>query len=173
MNYRIFVLAWLALAGVAGAQLSPPDISRAQFTIELNKDRLELVYVREGVPGSGEKNGVSLVKGKQKLWALDARPTQDIYLRPNGLYSLAGSSDRQLLLVVLFSSWDGEDPTVRPIFVITDGSKVAATESRFGVEAKTSRLEQMVELVSSFLGRPITGEQRSALENIERELGAR
>ncbi len=60
MNYRIIVLVWLALVGVAGAQLSQPDISRAQFTIEVNKDRLELVYVREGVPGSGKKTELAL-----------------------------------------------------------------------------------------------------------------
>jgi hypothetical protein len=159
---------------VAG-QSTAPDISSAQFTVEINGRQLGLNYLRDGVPGSGSgrKNEIQITKEKQSFWKVEAGPTQDIYIRLDCLFHLVESSDKQLLLIVLFSTWDGEDPSIRPVFVVTDGSKVAATESTFDAKSKASNLEEMERLMGLFLGRPVTDSQREALKNVERELKIR
>lgn len=172
MNYLILVSAWCALTAMVGGQSTAPDISSAQFTVEINGRQLGLNYLRDGVPGSvrGRKNEIQITKEKQSFWKVEAGPTQDICIRLDCLFRLVESSDKQLLLIVLFSTWDGEDPSIRPVFVVTDGSKVAATESAFDAELKASNLEELERLISSFLGRPVTDAQRAELKDVEREL---
>ncbi len=172
---KLFIGFWICLAlGSANALESRlPKINRVNVALELNGKVLDLVYIRDGVPGSSthRKNGFSVFYGKQCLWELKADETQDILIRLNSFMSVFSYPDRSLLILTLFASWDGEDPSLKTLYVVTDGDRVVASDLEI-MPVDAPPLERLKMLVSEFQRMPLSDVQSKELEKIELRLRA-
>lgn len=161
------------LSGWADQEIWPVPM-RAEWVVDLNGSEVILRFHRAGVPGSSEKRvdqfTIHAVDGgkQHNLLCISSNATQDITFSKNWIFKIDHGVPRDLLVIVLKSSWDGEDPSIKPIFVVTDGSRAVAQATELNENPK-SWLDQFKRISSVFGITALSPELSEFLLKNERE----
>ena len=148
----ILVFANSAIAQEATA----PSIRHAVWDLEINNHELVVAFDRKGMPGveTDRKNMISVYSNnegaKTELLVIQAASNEDFRLKDKWFYRLTDQNGIELALMILDSESDGENPTAKPIYIVTDGKLVKVKRYSFDEKYLGNPEKDIHSLISEF-----------------------
>lgn len=151
------------------------NLRHGEWELTINEAKISVAFDRVGSPGGeeGRLNQVTILSNKggkkKKLAHIEARVTEDISIPENWAYLLTNSSGKEYALIILRYSSDGEDPTLKPIFIVTDGQATEVKKYEFDEKYSGSGKTDILTLLSKISKEPVDQKLRDAVNGITLE----
>lgn len=149
------------------------NLRHGEWELIINGANILVVFDRVGQPAT-EKDRLNqitiLANNKERkekpLFHLEARVTEDISIPEKWTYHISDTSGKEYALIILRYCSDGEDPTLKPIFIVTDGKATEVKKYEFDERYCGSGKSDILELFSKISKEPVDQKMREAVDNI-------
>jgi hypothetical protein len=162
-----------AMSWASAENLVRTNLRYGEWEVPINDGMLKVTFECRGTPGeeAGRANQFALFhtkNGQQKrIGSVEALLTEQISMREQWVFPLKSTSGKDYLLFILDLDSDGEDPTTKPLVLITDGQTLQMKKFELNEKYQGAIHRIISQLFSQFSKAGMDDETKATLRRIK------